>query len=298
MTGIRFPQALVPGRFLRRLNRFAALVEVAGRRELVHVRNSGRLHELFTPGRRVLLDPARTAGRRTRFTLALVHLPSGWVSADAHLPNALVEEALCRKAVPGFRGYRFLRREPVIGRNRADFLLARGGRECLLEVKSVTLVEEGTALFPDAPTVRGRMHLEHLIAARRRGLGAAILFVIQRSDATAFAPNRTADRAFADALCRAAGAGVRIGAMTCRVSPEGVRLAGAVPVRMGRRRQRRRRRRRPPPASNAGSRHRSFGKRLTPSGAADYGRSAASREPRPRGGAPGGRCRAERCEQR
>lgn len=232
MAGIRFPRPLVPGRFLRRLNRFAALVEVAGRREHVHVRNSGRLHELFTPGRRVLLEPATTVGRRTRFTLALVRLPTGYVSADAHLPNALVAEGLRCHAIPGFRRHRILRREPAMGRGRADFLLAQGGRRCLLEVKSVTLVVEGVALFPDAPTVRGRTHLEHLIAARRRGLGAAVLFVIQRSDARGFAPNRDADPEFSETLRRASRAGVRVCAMRCHVDPRGIRFRGLVPVRL------------------------------------------------------------------
>ncbi len=232
MVGVRFPRPLVAARFIRRLNRFAALVEVAGRRERVHVRNSGRLHELLSPGRAVLLEPASTEGRRTRFTLALVRLPSGYVSADAHLPNALVAEGLRCQAIPGFRGYQILRREPAMGRNRTDFLLLRRGRECFLEVKSVTLVQQGVALFPDAPTVRGRAHLEHLIAARRRGLGAAILFVIQRGDASAFAPNRDADPEFGEALRRACRAGVRVRAMVCRVDPRAVRLTRAVPVRM------------------------------------------------------------------
>jgi sugar fermentation stimulation protein A len=102
----------------------------------------------------VLLEPAGNTSRRTRFTLALVRLASGYVSADAHLPNLLVAEALQRRAIPGFRGYGSLRREPAMGRNRADFLLVGGGRECLLETKSVSLVEAGVALFPDAPTVR------------------------------------------------------------------------------------------------------------------------------------------------
>lgn len=229
---LRFAQALVPGRFIVRLNRFAALVEVEGRRERVHVRNSGRLHELFRPGRPVLLEPATTAGRRTRFTLALVRLPTGYVSADAHLPNALVADGLRRHAIPGFRRHRILRREPAMGSGRADFLLGQGKRRCLLEVKSVTLVEEGVALFPDAPTVRGRTHLEHLIAARRHGLGAAVLFVIQRSDARAFAPNRDADPEFSQTLRRASRAGVRISAMRCHVNSSGVRLTGSVPVRL------------------------------------------------------------------
>lgn len=229
-VGIRFPRPLVRARFVRRLNRFAALVEIQGRQELVHVRNSGRLHELFTPGRAVLLDPAATKGRQTRFTLALVRLPGGYVSADAHLPNALVAEALRCRSIPGLTGHRVLRREPPLGSGRADFLLARGGRQCLLEVKSVTLVENGVALFPDAPTTRGQKHLTHLIAARRRGLAAAVLFVIQRADVSAFAPNRAADPEFSATLRHAARAGVRVAALTCHVDAAGVRLAASVPV--------------------------------------------------------------------
>jgi sugar fermentation stimulation protein A len=225
---VQFARPLLAGQFRRRLNRFAALVDVEGRSTRVHVRNSGRLHELLRPGRRVLLEPAAHAGRRTRFTLALVRVPSGYVSADAHLPNALVADGLRRRALPGFRGYRILRREPPIGRNRADFLLGRGGRQCLLEVKSVTLVEGGVALFPDAPTVRGRTHLGHLIAARRRGLGAAVLFVIQRKDAIAFALNWSADPEFGETLGRAVRAGVRVIAVRCEVDRKGVRLAGSV----------------------------------------------------------------------
>ncbi len=232
MVGIRFVGPLVEGRFVRRLNRFAALVEIDGMHEWVHVRNSGRLHELFSPGRPVLLEGAGTAGRRTRYTLALVRLPVGYVSADAHLPNALVAEALRRRAIPGLRAYRILRREPAMGERRADFLLARGSRQCLLEVKSVTLIERGVALFPDAPTLRGRAHLEHLMAWRRRGQGAAVLFVIQRRDAEAFRPNHDADPQFSRTLRHASRAGVRIIAMTCQVGPPGIRLATRVPVRL------------------------------------------------------------------
>ena len=232
MAGVVFAEPLVAARFLRRLNRFAALVEREERPERVHVRNSGRLRELFVPGRPVLLDPATREGRRTRFTLALVRLSNGYVSADAHLANALVADGLRCHALPGFRGYRILRREPPMGRNRADFLLIRGGHRCLLEVKSVTLVEGGLALFPDAPTVRGRVHLEHLIAARRRGLGAGILFVIQRKDARALAPNWDADPEFGETLLRAAKAGVRVCAMISRVTKRCVQLVAPVPVRL------------------------------------------------------------------
>jgi len=230
--GVRFRPPLVPGQFLRRLNRFAALVRVGARDEPVHVRNSGRLRELLTPGRVVLLESARSEGRRTRFTLALVRLAHGYVSVDAHLPNAVIEAALRQGAVPGCRDARLLRREPAMGPKRADFLLARGDRRCLVEVKSVTLIEDGVALFPDAPTARGRAHLDHLVAARRRGLEAVVVFVIQRSDAVAFAPNLRTDPLFAAALGRAVTAGVCVHAMTCRVTRGGVWLDGSVPVRL------------------------------------------------------------------
>lgn len=227
---ISFSGPLVAGRFVRRLNRFAALVCVDDGEEGVHVRNSGRLRELLTYGRHVLLEPARSAGRRTRFSLALVRAQGCYVSLDAHLPNELVAAALAVGAVPGFRGYRLLRREPVMGKHRADFLLRRGARRCLLEVKSVTLIRNGLALFPDAPTTRGLAHLEHLIAARADGLLAAMLFVIQRNDAVAFAPNRSGDPAFSAGLERAVRAGVRVQAMRCEVTCMGVSLDRRVPV--------------------------------------------------------------------
>jgi sugar fermentation stimulation protein A len=229
---VAFASPLMPAQFIRRLSRFAALVRVEGRDERVHVRNSGRLRELLTPGRPVLLEPAVTPGRRTGFTVALVRISGGYVSVDAHLPNALVEAGLRAGTVPGCRGYRLVRREPAIGRNRADFLLARGRRECLVEVKSVTLVRGGVALFPDAPTARGRVHVQHLIAARRRGMLAAVLFVIQRHDAAAFCPNHSADPAFAWMLARAVRAGVRVQAFLCRVTRCGVWLARSIPVRV------------------------------------------------------------------
>ena len=119
-----------------------------------------------------------------------------------------------------------------MGRQRADFLAVRGEQHCLVEVKSVTLIVNGVALFPDAPTARGRAHLEHLIAARRRGLGAVALFVIQRGDALAFAPNRWTDPLFAEALERAARAGVCVRAVMCRVTRRGVWLDRSVPVRL------------------------------------------------------------------
>jgi sugar fermentation stimulation protein A len=232
---------LTPGRFVRRLNRFAALVEVAGRRVPAHVANSGRLRELLVPGYRVYLRPVRRAGRRCPYDLALVRAGATLVSADARLPNALLAEGLAEGRIAGLRGFARRRREVRHGASRLDFVLERPGGRCLVEAKSVTLVEGGVALFPDAPTARGRRHVEALARAVRRGpppggrarpnrTEAAVVFVVQRGDARRFRPHTGADPALARALARAARAGVRILAYRCRVTQRAIALADPIPV--------------------------------------------------------------------
>lgn len=222
---------LEEGRFISRLNRFAALVEVAGREEVVHVANSGRLRELFEPGRRLLLAPASGEHRKTRYDLALVDLGHTLVSADARLPNALVAEALRVRALEPYSHYPEVRREVTFGESRLDLMLEGPPGKCYLETKSVTLVEDdGMALFPDAPTTRGVKHLHTLAQAAAQGHRAGALFVIQRSDANSLAPHDTSDPEFGRALREAHSAGVDILAYNCTVTPREIRLAHPVPV--------------------------------------------------------------------
>ena len=224
---------LVEARFLTRLNRFAALVELEGREVMAHVANSGRLRELLEPGRRLLLAPAPGAHRKTQFDLALVDLDFTLVSADSRLPNALVAEALARGDLRPFAAYPQVRREVTFGESRLDLLLEGPAGRCYLETKSVTLVEaEGVARFPDAPTLRGVKHLRTLSQAVADGHRAAAVFVIQRGDARSFAPHDTADPEFGDALRAAQAAGVEIYAYPCQVSPEEIRLAAPLPVNL------------------------------------------------------------------
>jgi sugar fermentation stimulation protein A len=229
---VLLPSPLREGRVLRRLNRFAVEVEVEGRLATAHLANSGRVQELLAPGTPALLKPAAGPDRKTPFDLLLVRLGSGWVSADARLPNALVREALARGRLAAFRRYAGLQAEVRRGASRIDFLLGTPPDACLLETKSVTLVEDGVALFPDAPTPRGRRHVEELTAALSDGLAAAVIFVVQRRDAEAFAPHERADAAFAAALRLAAAAGVGVYAYRCRVSPRTVSLAEPIEVRL------------------------------------------------------------------
>ena len=229
---MRFPP-LVEGRFIKRLNRFAALVDVERREYLVHVPNSGRMGELLVPGFRVLLAPApKGANRKTSFDLALVDTGGALSSADARLPNKLVAEALARGRMPQFGGYPVVRGEQVFGESRLDFLLEGPEGKCYVETKSVTLVEDGVGLFPDAPTVRGVKHLRSLMAARDAGHQAAVVFVIQRADADAFAPHDVADPLLGTTLREAAAAGVEVWAYRCRVNERCITLADEVPVRL------------------------------------------------------------------
>jgi len=174
---------LVEGRFLTRLNRFAALVDVDGEQVMVHVANSGRMHELLVSGFRVLLKPQRGDHRKTQFDLALVDLGFTIASADARLPNSLVAEALESGSLPPFKDYPEVRREVTFGESRLDLMLEGPGGRYYVETKSVTLVVDGVGLFPDAPTIRGIKHMHSLAGAVADGHRAAVVFVVQRSDA-------------------------------------------------------------------------------------------------------------------
>ena len=223
---------LVEARFLTRLNRFAALVEMAGQEVMVHIANSGRMRELLVPGRRLLLTPAAGEHRKTRFDLSLVDLGTTLVSADTRLPNGLVAEALAEGQLPQFQEYPEIRREVRYGDSRLDLLLDGPGGQCYGEVKSVTLVVDGIGLFPDAPTVRGVKHLKELSRAVAEGYRAAVVFVVQRADAVAMSPNDAADPAFGAALRAAQAAGVEIYAYNCAVSPSEISLSSPLPIKL------------------------------------------------------------------
>ena len=228
---MKLKSPLVKATFIARLNRFAALVQVRGQETVAHVANSGRLRELFQKGTPVLLSPvAPRPGRKTLYDLSLVDLGHTLVSADALLPNALVYEGIQRGRLPELRGYQEVLREQVFEDSRLDLLLRSGYKRCYVEVKSVTLVEQGVALFPDAPTTRGQRHMGALAHAVQQGWRGAVVFVVQRDDAVTFAPHDVADPAFGKALRRAHEAGVEVYAYGCQVSPRGITLGGKLPV--------------------------------------------------------------------
>ena len=221
---MRIEEEIREASFVARLTRFSALVEMEGRRETVFLPNSGRMRELLVAGRLVYVVPRGGPHRSTAFDLALVSLGSQLVSVDARVPNILVYEALSEGSLSSLAGYASFQREVVFGDSRFDLLLKDGPRRCYVEVKSVTLVQGGRARFPDAPTQRGTKHLRHLLQAKKQGHRAAIVFTVQREDATSFTPNDEMDPEFGKTLREVVAQGVEAYAYGCRVSLREIRI--------------------------------------------------------------------------
>ena len=222
---------LVEGIFLERVNRFLARVSVDGREVGVHVANSGRMKELFVPGWRVLVRPVSGDHRKTKFDLVLVDMGNALASADARMPNPLLAEGVANGHLQQFAGYTDMRREVIFGDSRLDLMLEGPSGRCYIEAKSVTLVTNGVGLFPDAPTLRGAKHLRTLETVLEAGHRAAVVFVVQRPDASAFATSDPSDPDLADALRSAVAAGVEAYAYNCEVTERSIRLDQALPIR-------------------------------------------------------------------
>lgn len=228
-----FTRPLYEGRFVDRPNRFLTVVELDEGQVEAHLPDPGRLKELLLPGVTVWVRPESGPKRRTGYTLALVEAPTGeLVSLVTTLPNELAAEALEEKRIGELADWEVGAREHQRGRSRFDFLLERdaGSRQMLLEVKSVTLVEEGRALFPDAVTARGTRHVRELADSLADGFAAAVLFVVQRRDAASVTAARSIDPEFADALAAARDAGVRLLAYRSSVSLSEARITDPLPL--------------------------------------------------------------------
>ncbi len=229
---MKYPEA-VKAIFVDRPNRFIARVELDGRIEPVHIKNTGRLGELLIPGRTVYLCPGANPARRTAYDLiSLCRDGDGGpiVNVDSMMANEAAAEWLPKSGL--FSGSAVIRREVTWGGSRFDFAITDGEAQTFLEVKGVTLVEDSIAYFPDAPTERGIKHINELIACRRAGYGAMLLFVIKRSDAVRFCPNDRTQPAFGEALRAARAAGVQLMAMDCTVTPDSVRIRQALPIEL------------------------------------------------------------------
>lgn len=213
--------------FIDRPNRFIANVLIDGRRETVHVKNTGRCRELLIKGCTVYLEESDKPERRTKYDLVAVEKQREGkqpllVNMDSQIPNAAAEEWL--KKGEFFSKSAEIRREFTYGDSRFDFMIDDNGKKSFLEVKGVTLEQDGKALFPDAPTERGLKHVNELIKAHKAGYGAYILFVIQMKGIKLFRPNDSTHREFGEALRNAEAEGVELLAYDCIVLPDSITI--------------------------------------------------------------------------
>lgn len=222
-------EKVIRGIFLNRPNRFIAEVEVNGQIERVHVKNTGRCRELLTPGVQVWCQVSNDPKRKTKHDLITVKKGSRLINMDSQAPNAAAKEWLLRG---GLGKIQALRAETFLGDSRFDFSFTLDGKQCYLEVKGVTLENDGVCAFPDAPTERGTKHLRGLKQAVIEGYGAYVLFVIQMENVKYLHPNDITDPAFGTALREAAAAGVHILAMDCRVTENSMEICKPVDIKL------------------------------------------------------------------
>ena len=216
--------------FLSRPNRFLAQVKTAGGEEVCHVKNTGRCRELLMPGARIWVQRNDNPSRKTALDLIAVEKAGKIVNVDSQIPNKVAEEWIREGNL--FESPRIVRPETRYGNSRFDLYLENAESRMYVEVKGVTLEEDGVARFPDAPTLRGVKHIEELVRCREEGYRAGILFVIQMKGVRYLEPNDRTHPEFGEALRSAGQAGVEIYAVDCLVTPETIRADRMVAVRL------------------------------------------------------------------
>ena len=226
---------VIPGVFQKRPNRFIAHVCINGKEEVCHVKNTGRCKELLVPGCTVYCAVSDNPNRKTKFDLIAVEKKvessTLLINMDSQAPNAAVKEWLASGASP-FGQIDLLKPECRHGNSRFDFYLECNKRKIFIEVKGVTLEDDGVVLFPDAPTERGVKHVHELIQCHAEGYETYILFVVQMERARYFTPNRKTHPQFADALSEAKQAGVELLAYVCTVSPDEMKLDKPLEIKL------------------------------------------------------------------
>lgn len=226
MKYLNMEQAL----FQERPNRFIAYVETKYGRELCHVKNTGRCKEILTPDAVVYVQRNDNPARKTKLDLIGVKKGDYLINMDSQAPNGAVKEWL--QAGNLFSKDAKIYQERTYGESRFDFYIEDGDRKIFMEVKGVTLEEDGVCRFPDAPTERGVKHIRELIRCMEDGYEAYLLFVIQMSPVKYLEPNDRTHKAFGDALREAAKAGVHVMARDCRIETDGIEIMNEVEVRL------------------------------------------------------------------
>ncbi len=219
-------------KFIERPNRFIALVDIDGVVEKAHVKNTGRCRELLIKDADVILEKSDNEERKTKYSLIAVYKGKTLVNMDSQVPNSVAAEALADGKIAEIGVPDFIKREVTFGSSRFDIYFEKDGKKGFIEVKGVTLENDGVAAFPDAPTDRGRKHINELIKAKNEGYEAYILFVIQMKGVNEFVPNRNTDLEFSKTLLEAEKAGVRVVAYDCIVNESSIEVDKPIKVRL------------------------------------------------------------------
>lgn len=225
-------ERITQGSFLERPNRFLAYAELAGKKEVIHVKNTGRCAELLKPGAVIYVQESQNPERKTKWDLIAVEKGDRIINMDSQIPNRVVQEWIEEGNL--FENVRLVKPETTYCNSRFDLYVETGDkRKIFIEVKGVTLEENGVVRFPDAPSERAVKHLEELGHAVKEGYEAYVFFVIQMKGVRYFTPNRDTHPAFCDALKRAQAAGVHVLAYDCEVSADSIEVNEEVPVVLG-----------------------------------------------------------------
>lgn len=218
------------GIFLSRPNRFIAFVKVDGVVETCHVKNTGRCKELLIPGVTVYLEESNNPKRKTKFSVIGVQKGNRMINMDSQAPNKVVYEWIQSGGL--FSDIKLIKPEKIYGNSRLDLYVETPDKQIFIEVKGVTLEEDGIVRFPDAPTERGVKHINELISCVKEGYEAYIIFVIQMKDVIYFEPNDITHPAFGEALRKAEKKGVHILAMDCDVEKDQLNIRNKVMVKL------------------------------------------------------------------
>lgn len=223
-------QKMVVGKFLSRPNRFIAMVEIDGQAEVCHVKNTGRCKELLPEGATVWLEESNNPSRKTKYDLITVMKQGRLINMDSQAPNKVFGEWV--KESGFFKDITLIKPECKYKNSRFDFYMEASGERHFIEVKGVTLEEDGVLMFPDAPTQRGVKHLRELMDAVEDGYGGHIFFVAQMEDCKYFTPNRKTHPVFAETLKEAEQKGVSVHCLNCIVTPDTLNINTFVPVQL------------------------------------------------------------------
>lgn len=215
---------IVKGIFKNRPNRFIANVIINGKEETVHVKNTGRCKELLIDGVTVILEESNNTNRKTKYSLISVYKGEKLINMDSQAPNSVFAEALVDGKIEEIGSVDFLKREVKYNNSRFDIYYEKNNKKGFIEVKGVTLEENGVVMFPDAPTERGTKHILELIEAKKEGYDVGIAFVVQMKDVKYFTPNKERDKKFYDALYKAYEEGVNIYLYDCIVTENSITL--------------------------------------------------------------------------